>query len=218
MLARFYKIAAAVLVLYTIIAGFLSPVPALAILNETIRNLYFHVPMWFGLMILMGVSAWYSVLYLRNQETINDWKAVAFAEVGLLFGMLGMVTGMIWAFFTWGDWWSADPKQNTSAIALLLYFAYFVLRGSFNEEQQRAKVAAVYNLFAFAALIPLLYILPRMTDSLHPGNGGNPGFGKYDLDNTMRLVFYPAVLGWTLLGVWIANLHVRIRQNSAIHD
>lgn len=218
MLARSYKIATIVLVIYTIVAGFLSPVPALAILNETIRNLYFHVPMWFGLMILMAVSAWYSVQYLRNPNSITDWKATAFAEVGLLFGTLGMLTGMVWAYFTWGDWWSADPKQNTSAIALLLYFAYFVLRGSFNEEQQRARISAVYNLFAFAALIPLLYILPRMTDSLHPGNGGNPGFGKYDLDNTMRLVFYPAVIGWTLLGVWMANLKVRIRQNTEVHD
>lgn len=218
MLARSYKIATIILVLYTIVAGFLSPVPELAILNETIRNLYFHVPMWFGLMILMAVSAWYSVKYLRTSESIYDWKASAFAEVGLLFGTLGMLTGMVWAYFTWGDWWSADPKQNTSAIALLLYFAYFVLRGSFNEDQQKARISAVYNLFAFAALIPLLYILPRMTDSLHPGNGGNPGFGKYDLDNTMRLVFYPAVIGWTLLGVWMANLQVRIRQNTEVHD
>lgn len=218
MLARSYKISTIVLVLYTIVAGFLSPVPALAILNETIRNLYFHVPMWFGLMILMAVSAWYSVKYLRTSDSIYDWKASAFAEVGLLFGSLGMLTGMVWAYFTWGDWWSADPKQNTSAIALLLYFAYFVLRGSFNEEQQKARISAVYNLFAFAALIPLLYILPRMTDSLHPGNGGNPGFGKYDLDNTMRMVFYPAVIGWTLLGVWMANLQVRIRQNTEVHD
>lgn len=218
MLARSYKIATIVLVIYTIVAGFLSPVPALAILNETIRNLYFHVPMWFGLMILMAVSAWYSVQYLRNPNSLTDWKATAFAEVGLLFGSLGMVTGMVWAYFTWGDWWSADPKQNTSAIALLLYFAYFILRGSFNEDQQKARISAVYNLFAFAALIPLLYILPRMTDSLHPGNGGNPGFGKYDLDNTMRLVFYPAVIGWTLLGVWMANLKVRIRQNTEVHD
>lgn len=218
MWTRFYKVLTIFLLLYTIVAGFLTPVPALAILNETIRNLYFHVPMWFGLMILMGISAWYSVQYLRHPHSISDWKAASFAEVGLLFGVLGMLTGMVWAYFTWGDWWSADPKQNTSAIALLLYFAYFVLRGSFNEEQQKARVAAVYNLFAFAALVPLLYILPRMTDSLHPGNGGNPGFGKYDLDNTMRLVFYPAVIGWTLLGVWIANLKVRIIQNSEIRD
>jgi len=56
-----------------------------------------------------------------------------------------------------------------------------------------------------------LFILPRMTDSLHPGNGGNPGFNSYDLDSSMRLVFYPAVLAWILVGVWIANLKFRLR-------
>jgi heme exporter protein C len=62
-------------------------------------------------------------------------------------------------------------------------------------------------------LIPLLYILPRLkgVDSLHPGQGGNPGFSAYDLDNNLRKVFYPAVIGWTLLGLWLASLRIRIR-------
>jgi heme exporter protein C len=59
-------------------------------------------------------------------------------------------------------------------------------------------------------LIPLLFILPRLTDSLHPGNGGNPGFNTYDLDLNMRKVFYPAVIGWALLGFWITDLRNRI--------
>lgn len=133
------------------------------------------------------------------------------ATVGVLFGILGMLTGMFWATFTWGEPWSSDPKQNASAIGLLIYFAYFVLRGSISDEQQRAKISAVYNIFAFAALVPLLFILPRMTDSLHPGNGGNPGFNAYDLDSNLRLVFYPAVLGWTLLGFWIATIKIRLK-------
>jgi heme exporter protein C len=207
-----YKWAAALLVIYSIIAGFLLPVPKMAILHETIRNLYFHVPMWFGMIILLGVSTWYAIRNLQTQSMDFDRKSEAFARVGILFGVLGMITGMIWAFFTWGDWWSSDPKQNTSAISLLIYFAYLVLRGSFAEEQQRARISSVYNIFAFAALIPLLFILPRMKDSLHPGNGGNPGFGQYDLDNRMRMVFYPAVIGWTLIGVWVANLLVRVKR------
>jgi heme exporter protein C len=48
-----------------------------------------------------------------------------------------------------------------------------------------------------------------MTDSLHPGNGGNPGFNAYDLDSSLRAIFYPAVIGWTLLGYWIATLKIR---------
>src|SRR5690606_26213372 len=116
---------------------------------------------------------------------------------------------MIWANYTWGSPWSGDPKQNGSAIALLIYLAYFVLRNSLEDKQQRGRISAVYNIFAFAALIPLLFILPRLTDSLHPGNGGNPGFNSYDLDSRLRMVFYPAVLGWTLLGIWVVNVRSR---------
>ena len=64
----------------------------------------------------------------------------------------------------------------------------------------------------FVIFMILIWILPRMTDSLHPGNGGNPGFSKYDLDSNMRLVFYPAIIAWTLLGYWIANLRIRIKK------
>jgi heme exporter protein C len=86
------------------------------------------------------------------------------------------------------------------------------LRGSLSDAQQRGRIAAVYNLFAFAAFIPLIFVLPRLTDSLHPGNGGNPGFNAYDLDSKLRLVFYPAIVAWTLLGTWIATVRVRIRR------
>jgi heme exporter protein C len=85
------------------------------------------------------------------------------------------------------------------------------LRNALEDDQQRARIGAIYNIFAFAAMIPLLFILPRLTDSLHPGNGGNPGFNAYDLDSKLRAVFYPAVMGWALLGAWMATLRVRMR-------
>jgi heme exporter protein C len=206
-----WKILTVALVAYTLIGGLLLEVPRLAILNETIRSLYFHVPMWFGMTILFTISVVYSIKYLRSQNSLDDFKAVEFANAGIVFGVLGMVTGMIWANFTWGEPWSSDPKQNASAIALLIYFAYMVLRNALEDEQQRARIGAIYNVFAFAAMIPLLFILPRLTDSLHPGNGGNPGFNAYDLDSKLRAVFYPAVIGWTLVGIWLASLRVRIR-------
>lgn len=203
------------LVAYTIIGGMLLEVPRLVILNESIRNLYFHVTMWFGMIVLLTASMVYSIRYLSKQDMSLDIKAVEFANAGVLFGLLGMTTGMLWATYTWGEPWSGDPKQNSSAIALLIYMAYLVLRNSLNDEQQRARISAVYNIFAFAAMIPLLFILPRLADSsLHPGNGGNPGFNYYDLDNKLRMVFYPAVIGWTLLGVWMASLRVRIKEVS----
>jgi heme exporter protein C len=210
---HWYKIAAMVLVFAASLFGLIADVPRLVVLNESIRNLYFHVPMWFGMVVILGTSAIHSIRYLNQPNPLHDLKAESTAKVGLLYGILGLLTGAIWAQYTWGEWWSSDPKQNTSAIALLIYLAYLVLRGSFQEDQQRARVSAVYNIFAFASLIPLLFILPRLADdSLHPGNGGNPGFGGYDLDAKMRLVFYPAVVGWILLGFWISELAVRVQK------
>lgn len=200
------------LLFYTLLAGFLFEVPRLDIVNESIRNLYFHVPMWFGMIIILTVSMVFAIRYLRNPTELNDAYSVEAANVGIVFGILGLVTGMVWAQFTWGVFWHGDPKQNASAIALLIYLAYTVLRGSLEDEQQRAKISAVYNIFAFATLIPLLFILPRLTASMHPGNGGNPGFNSYDLDSRMRLVFYPAVIAWTMLGWWIVSLLVRLKN------
>lgn len=209
---HWWKGLAILLLGYTLIGGLLMDVPRLVILNETIRVLHFHVPMWFGMILLLLVSVVYSVKYLGSGRPEHDAVAVEFAYAGILFGVLGILTGMVWAKFTWGDYWSGDPKQNAAAIGLLIYFAYIVLRNSLEDEQQKARISAVYNIFAFAALVPLLFILPRLTDSLHPGNGGNPGFNAYDLDSKLRMVFYPAVLAWTLLGVWFASLRVRMRK------
>ena len=129
----------------------------------------------------------------------------------MIFGLVGLGTGMLWAKFTWGDYWPNDPKLNSAAIATLMYMAYAVLRSSIEEEQKRAKISAIYNIFSYPIMVVLIFVLPRLTDSLHPGNGGNPGFGAYDLDSNMRLVFYPAVIGWILIAVWLMTIMYRIR-------
>ena len=207
-----WKILTIVLLAYTITAGLLLDVPRLPILNETIRALHFHVTMWFGMILMLVVSVVYSIKFLRTNDLKNDDVAIEFTNAAILFGVLGIVTGMLWAKFTWGDYWSGDPKQNASAIGLLMYFAYLILRNSLTDVHQRARIGAVYNIFAFAAFIPLIFVLPRLTDSLHPGNGGNPGFNAYDLDSKLRMVFYPAIIAWTLMGTWMATVRVRLRR------
>lgn len=209
---HWWKIVGVLLVVYVHAGGMLFDVPRLDILNETVRALYFHVPMWFAMILLYGYSVYYSIQYLRNPVADHDRKSVQFAHVGTAFGILGILTGMLWANYTWGSPWHGDPKQNGAAIALLVYLAYFVLRGSLDNEEQRGRLSAVYNIFAFAAMIPLIFIIPRMTDSMHPGNGGNPGFNAYDLDSRMRMIFYPAVIGWFLIGLWIVSLRVRWKK------
>lgn len=206
------KVAGILLLLYTHTGGLLFDVPRLNILNETIRALYFHVPMWFGMILLYGFSIFYAIRYLRSPTPESDSRSVEFAHVGTAFGILGMLTGMLWARYTWGSFWHGDPKQNGAAITLLVYLAYFVLRGSLENQEQKARLSAVYNVFAFAAMVPLIFIIPRLQSSMHPGSGGNPGFNAYDVDASMLIVFYPAVIGWFLIGYWIADLRIRLKR------
>ncbi|NLR91313.1 cytochrome c biogenesis protein CcsA [Flammeovirga agarivorans] len=212
MKSAWWKITAIVLLAYTLIIGLLMDVPRLAILNETIRNLFFHVPMWFGMILVLLGSMVYSIKYLRHHRIEDDIWANELTNTGIVFGILGILTGAVWAKYTWGDWWSGDPKQNAAAGGLMFYFAYVILRGAFKDEEQKARISAIWNIFAFAVFIPLIFVLPRLTDSLHPGNGGNPGFNAYDMDSKLRMVFYPAVIGWTLIGVWFAQLRVRAKK------
>lgn len=220
-----------ILLVYTVIAGLLFEVPRVMILHETIRNLYFHVCMWFAMMILFIVSVVNAIKFLNKNELRYDILSRQYAVVGILFGILGYATGAIWASYTWTDpnnpavasfgAIAKEPKLIGTAIALLIYFAYLVLRGSINDIDKRARIGAVYNIFAFVFLFPSIWILPRLLPSLHPGQEGNPALNYKDVDARMRVVFYPAIIGWTLLGVWITTLKVRmdlLKEKKLLHS
>ncbi len=224
-----WKLLSFILLVYTIAAGFLMDVPRLPILNETIRNLYFHVCMWFGMMILFITSFVYSIKYLHSTQYKYDIYAKNFAVIGTIFGILGYATGVLWVSVTWVTDQNQsmgtvlkEPKLIGAAIAILIYGAYFVLRGSFTDIDKKARVSAVYNIFAFAMLFPSIWIIPRLVGSLHPGapgsDSGNPALDRNDMDAGMRAIFYPAVIGWTLLGVWMATLKIRLEllQDKAL--
>ena len=209
-----WKVLAILLLYYTVVAGFLLPVPRLPILNESIRLFYFHFPLWCTMLMLFIVSLWSSINFLRSNRIEQDDRAVLSATVGVLFGVLGLATGMLWGKATWGTFWTSDPKLNNTAISLLIYAAYFVLRSSLQDETQRGRLSAVYNIFAFSVMIPLIFILPRMTDSLHPGNGGNPGFSIFDTSHNMKFVIYTAIIAFCLMGWWITTLLIKIRAHE----
>lgn len=191
-------------------AQFLS-FPNREILNESVRNLLFHVPMWFGMVLLLLFGVISATRYLSSENLRHDLYAKNANLIGLVFGFLGLLTGMVWANFTWGKPWPNDPKLNGAAIGTLVYAAYFILRGSLDDDKKKARLAAVYNIFAFVVYIMFIFVIPRLNvDSLHPGQGGNPAFSNYDLDSTLRLFFYPAVIGWTILGFWIMSILTRL--------
>ena len=101
-----------VLLFYTVIGGLLIPVPRLEILHESIRNLFFHVTIWFAMIIMMTASLIYGIKYLISNNIDFDIKAEQCTVTGIYLGIIGLITGSIWAKNTWGAWWVNDPLKT----------------------------------------------------------------------------------------------------------
>ncbi|MBO6793209.1 MAG: cytochrome c biogenesis protein CcsA [Balneolaceae bacterium] len=186
--------------------GFLIYIPEIPILEQTARNIFFHVPMWMAMFAMFATSCTYSIRYLNSPNPQFDIKAESAARVGMIFGLCGLLTGSLWARFTWGTWWTfAEPKMNLAALAMMIYVAYFVLRSAFDDEDKRAKIAAVYNIFAVTTIPFLLYVVPRQLTSLHPGADGNPAFSEITAAE-LRFILYPAMLGFIALAFWVYDI------------
>lgn len=196
--------------------------PNRIILYESIRNLLYHVPMWFSMIFLLSLSAWYSIKFLNKGRLDDDLRSESLIRTAILTGILGCITGSVWASVTWEQWWPKDPKLNGVAIGMLMYLSYLLLRNGVKDDYQKARVSAVYNLFVFPVFMALIAIMPKLSgESLHPGAGGTTTFKQYDLDNTLRMFFYPAVIGWICIFTWLASLLYRYKKlNSEItnHD
>jgi heme exporter protein C len=165
------------------------------------------------MMAAIFVSAYHSIQVLRGGGLIRDIRALQAARVGAAFGLMGLVTGIMWSKFTWyvgtDVWWNFDPRQSMAALQLLILGAYFVLRSAVDDPDQRSRYAAVYNLFSTATMPFLLYVLPRQLNSLHPGADGNPAFSEITAP-VMRLVFYPAIIGFIGLFWLLYTQRVRL--------
>lgn len=212
MAKHWWKILSVAILLYVIIGGFIVKVPVIGNNQQAARSIFFHLPMWMSMYTLFTISVVNSVWYLATNDLRRDVRASSAASVGVLFGVMGFFTGMLWATYTWGGTIVNDPKQMTTAIALTIYMAYLVLRLSFTDLDKRARVSAIFNVFAFALLVPLTYIIPRMVESLHPGSASSPGFSSQDTAGTIKMVLWPAFIGWTLLGIWIYTLRARYKR------
>ena len=120
---NWWKILGALLLIYVSVMGLVGQVPRQPILNETIRNVYFHVPLWFAMMTLMTISMLRSLQYLRKGAVRSDIEAVSFAHVAFFLGVLGFLTGGLWGYYTWGNPFPMDPKLIAVEIGMLIYAA-----------------------------------------------------------------------------------------------
>jgi succinate dehydrogenase / fumarate reductase flavoprotein subunit len=147
----------------------------------------------------------------------DDDAVVATASVGTLFAVLATTTGSVWAKFNWGSFWNWDPRQTSIVVLLLIYAAFFLLRSAIDEPRRRARLSSVYAIVAFVSVPFLMFVLPRMLTSLHPGGKGDPGgvgpllSPQSDAINpTKQVLFALSLFAFTLVYSWLVNIRMRV--------
>lgn len=185
--------------------------PLVPVLEETTRVIYFHIPSAWVTVVALGWSMLHSILYLWKRDLRNDDHAAAAAELGLLFCIAATVTGALWAKAMWGAYWNWDPRETSIFFILLLYSAYLALRGSIEGDEKRARLSAIYSVAAFVAVPFLIFVVPRMYDTLHPDPLINKR-GKIDMDPLMVQCFVAMLAGFTVLFFWLQTLRVRVTR------
>jgi heme exporter protein C len=135
-------------------------------MGDVYRIFYAHVPAdWMAFMAL-SINFAFSVAYLVKRSWRFDAIAEASAEVGLLFGVIGVATGSIWARPTWGTWWTWDPRLISSAIMLVVYAGYLALRRFVDDADRRAVWSAVIAVIA-AVDLPIVWFSVKLWASIH---------------------------------------------------
>ena len=189
-------------------AAFLWPQPSAGFIGESSRIVFFHVPCAWTSTLAFLFAAGYSLAYLRTRNPWHDEIACAAVRIGLLFGVLTLITGSLFANIMWGSWWNWDPRESSYLLLVFLYAAYLFLRAAVDDPERRARIAAAYALFAAILLPFLVFIAPRVTASLHPQTVINPQ-GKILMDTPTRAVFFGALAGFSGLFAWMLSLEAR---------
>jgi heme exporter protein C len=191
-----------------IVGAFVWPAPAQGFIGESSRIVFFHVPCAWTSALAFLVAAGYSMAYLARRNPLHDDVAAGAVRLGLLFAVLALVTGALFAKIMWGAYWNWDPRESSFLLLIFLYAAYLFLRAAVEDPERRARMSAAYALFA-AVLMPFLFfVAPRVTSSLHPQTVINPQ-GKILMDGPTKAVFFGALIGFSGLFFWMLSLEAR---------
>ncbi len=200
-----------------IVFGFITPMPQQQI-GEASRIFYFHIPQAWICVIAFALAMIYSIRYLATKRIADDDRAATAAALGLVFCILATVTGSIFAKVTWGSFWNWDPRETSIFILLLIYGAYFALRGAVEVEDKRASLSAVYAIFAFVTVPFLIFVVPRVVPSLHPADSVINKNLKFTMGTQVRLIFFASLALFTVLFFWMFSMASRIQRMLRARD
>lgn len=205
-------VSAFMLLVATALVFFYAPLER--VMGAVQKVFYFHVATaWVG-MLSFGLAAVVGIFYLVKKNAHWDFVAVASVEIGIVFTLICIVTGSIWARPIWNSWWTWDPRLTTVTIMELIYFAYLMLRSGIEEPERRARFGAVYAILGFLS-VPLTFFSIRLFRTIHPvviGSGDPTATGTFDMTSKMLQTFMFSLLTFTIIYIDLLWNRVRLGQ------
>jgi len=190
--------------------------PREAVMGDVQKVFYFHLSSaWVGALAFLS-AAISGIGYLRSRRMRWDDIGSGSVEVGTLFSFITVLSGMSWARPIWNTWWTWDPRLTTTAIMLLAYVVYLLLRRSVEDPESRARFSAVYAILAFLS-VPVTFLSIRMLRTIHPvlfGAGStSSGMG---LSQPMLLTLLMSLAVFSLLFAVLLWHQVRLQRMTRL--
>ena len=183
-------------------------------MGQVQKVFYFHVASGWTGMLGFFVAFVAGIAYLITHKRIWDIVGVAGVEIGLVFMLICIITGSIWARPIWNTWWTWDPRLTTATIMELVYAAYLMLRQGVEDPDRRARFGAVYAIIGFLS-VPLTFFSIRIFRTIHPvviGGGDSDATGSFDMTAKMLQTFMFSLATFSVL--FVTLLWHRIRMGK----
>lgn len=166
-------------ILVAVAFGLVLWAPMEKVMGLVQKVFYFHVATaWVGMLGFI-TAAIVAIIYLRTKDMKWDIVGLAAVEISLIFFLVTIILGSIWARPIWNAWWTWDPRLSSAAFLELFYVALFLLRDGIEDPERRARFGAVYTLFGVIA-VPITFFSIRMLRTIHPvviGTGAGESMG-----------------------------------------
>jgi len=172
--------------------------PKEATMGDLQRIFYFHVPAAIAGLIAFAINFAASLMYVIRKNRRWDNLALSAAEIGVMFLLMVLVTGPIWAKYAWFVWWTWSPRLTLSLVLCLLYVAYLLIRNYIEDPDRKAMVSAVFGIVAFID-VPLVWFSIRWWRDLHP----SPMLETGGLSPAMRPAFFVCLGAFQALLIYL---------------
>jgi heme exporter protein C len=171
---------------------------------------YFHVPAWMAMYAGIAVCGIASGIYLFKGRPAADRLAVAAAELIVLFGAIGLVSGPLWGRKAWGVWWQWDARLTMALLLELVFIAYLLVRAYGGPGSD--KLAAAVGIFGMA-VSPFVYVSVNIWRTVHPLNTVVP-----TLKAGMFGPFWFCAMAFLLLFTLLLTLRTSLAEEQALLD